>query len=443
MLTGTDDSALIARKDEGNEALSREAQLNLLREMADDYRQKVREIASQPKELEQQLERLDSTLRQHADQLASTEADYKAALLRRRDLRSRIEAGQERREEIDSLLERFDLLGRHYMSDLARLLAIEEAGTLFNVLGHGPCPLCGAAPEHQHQTAECEGDTDTIVAAARAEAAKIELLQVELAETVLGLKREAVNFDRRLPRLEGDLSSVTEEIQQLISPKLTQARNSFTGISEKRSEVREALTFNQTLQDIEQRRERLLATPEPDKASSVADGDLPSTIAQEFADTVEGILEYWHFPGGTKTFFDPKTRDLVIGGKHRAARGKGLRAITHAAFTIALLAYCRSRLLPHPGFVIVDSPLLAYRAPEGLAARTSDADDVELAGTNLDTYFYKMLLELPDDRQVIVFENTTPSDPILSRASTQFFSGNIELSPFGFFPPAEKPLTAS
>jgi hypothetical protein len=57
--------------------------------------------------------------------------------------------------------------------------------------------------------------------------------------------------------------------------------------------------------------------------------------------------------------------DFVIDGKPRGSRGKGLRAISHAAVTLGLLGYCQERSLPHPGFVVMDSPLLACFKPEG------------------------------------------------------------------------------
>ena len=78
----------------------------------------------------------------------------------------------------------------------------------------------------------------------------------------------------------------------------------------------------------------------------------------------------------------------------RGARGKGLRAIRHAAFTLGLLAHCRSNRTPHPGFVIFDSLLLAYRE--------SDGKEDDLRGTELKEQFYRYLQELTEDRQVIV-----------------------------------------
>ena len=38
-----------------------------------------------------------------------------------------------------------------------------------------------------------------------------------------------------------------------------------------------------------------------------------------------------------------------------------VRAILHAAFTLSLAQYCFDRDFPHPGFVVLDSPLVTYR----------------------------------------------------------------------------------
>src|SRR5262249_54340772 len=148
----------------------------------------------------------------------TTESGYRELANRRRDLRKRLEEGQDRQTEIGSLIERFELLDRHYMSDLARLRGIEEGGTLFTILGRGPCPLCGAEAAHHRSDAECDANVDAVVAAARKEIAKIEVLRRELADTVRGLRREGVGFKRRLPRLEQELHSVSGVVEQLTTP---------------------------------------------------------------------------------------------------------------------------------------------------------------------------------------------------------------------------------
>jgi hypothetical protein len=124
--------------------------------------------------------------------------------------------------------------------------------------------------------------------------------------------------------------------------------------------------------------------------------------------------------------FDLKARDLFINGKNRTSYRKDLRAITQAAFTIGLLEFCRRNETPHPGFVVLDSPLLSYREPD-------DAND-NLRETDLNSRFYAFIESLPDDRQVIVVENIdAPADVKASEQSIEFTRLDAK-GRYGFFP---------
>ena len=435
LLTGVDDSALIANKPKGAEEQSREAQLELIYQLLEEHRERLRKFTKKPEELEDQLERLESGLTRHSKQLATTDADYHQLAAERRDVRKKLEEARDRRSEIDGLLERFTLLGRHYVSDVARLRGIEEGGTLFEVLGQAPCPLCGAAPEDHRRTADCDGNIEAVVAAARSEIAKIELLQAELDATVTALKREASGFEKRLPKVEKELHSLSGAIEELIAPKLTKLRATYADLADKRGEVREALAIYKSIQDVEALKQQLENNEdEQQKEAAVSAGDLSAVVAEAFAQQVEQVLKEWHFPEAERVFFDAKSRDLVIAGKPRTARGKGLRAITHAAFTVGLLQFCKDKNTPHPGFVILDTPLRAYREPEGL--------EDDLSGTDLNVKFYDYLAAMPDDRQVIIVENTDPPAPITTRPQVVMFSKNPHFGRFGFFPPTPQPKSA-
>jgi hypothetical protein len=160
--------------------------------------------------------------------------------------------------------------------------------------------------------------------------------------------------------------------------------------------------------------------------SSTADVDLSTTMLDAFAMLVRDILKEWHFPSIDRVHFDMKVRDLIINGKTRTSFGKGLRAITQSAFTIGLMEFCRQNANPHPGFVVLDSPLLSYREPE-------NADD-DLSGTDLNNAFYKYLASLPNDRQVIIIENTDPPANIQSSPKSTKFTGIKSTGRFGYFP---------
>lgn len=426
LLTDTDDSALVASSKREPEELSRDAQLQLLDQLLDDYREQLKELTKSPKELSEQLEKIDASLRQHTEQVTTTETAFQQAAGKRRELRKKLEESRERRAEVGALLERFSLLDKHYASDIERLRAIEEGGTLFNILGSGHCPLCGAAPAHHRSDAECDGNIDAVVQAARKEIAKIEILRGELAATVHNLEREGASFDRKMPAVVQELDQISESVDRLISPKLSKLRVSYSEFADKRGEIREALALYATVQDMERRRADLEKGVEDEKAGALASADIPTTVAHSFAKNVEAILTGWHFPEAGDVYFDSKTRDLVIAGKSRSAFGKGLRAITHAAFTLGLLAFCRSRQTPHTGFVVLDSPLLAYREPDG----TED----DLRGTDLQEQFYAYLEGLLADTQVIVVENTNPPAAIIARDQSLMFSKNPHHGRYGLFP---------
>lgn len=428
LLTGIDDSALVPNTRREPEELSRQAQLQLLDQLLGDYRDRLKELTKTPKELEEQLRRIDTALHQHSSQVGTTETEFQRAAGKRRELRRKLEEGRERRAEVATLLERFNLLDRHYASDIERLRAIEEGGTLFNVLGSANCPLCGAEPVHHRSETDCGGNIDAVVDAARREIAKIEILRSELATTVQDLSSEGEALDRRMPDVVRELDAIAASVDELIAPKLSSLRKSYSDFADKRGEVREALAMYVTVQDMERRRVDLAKGVEAETAGVLASADIPTTVAHDFAKIVETILAEWHFPEAGDVYFDAKARDLVIAGKSRSAFGKGLRAITHAAFTLGLLSFCRVRKTPHTGFVVLDSPLLAYREPDG--------KEDDLRGTDLQEQFYEYLQGLPDDRQVIVIENTDPPVAIAERAQSLMFTKNPHQGRYGLFPHA-------
>lgn len=432
LLTGVDDSALAAGKTDNPEEQSKSAQLELLDELIKEYRTKVKDLAGPPKELNDQLDKLEGTMAAQTEALAESEAEFREISKRRRNVQRDIEDATNRLTEITALLERFKLLEDHYASDTDRLTAIAEAGNLFAALGTTTCPLCGASPDHQ-ATKDCGGDVENVVKAARAELEKIAQRRVELASTMTTLRKEAVAFERQLPKQEKRLGEYSEKIETLLSPNLRKLRSSYKTLADKSGEVREALSLFRTLQGFEDRRTQLEGTEDGDATN--ADGvatDLPTSAVDKFAATIEKILQTWSFPNAQRVHFDTKLKDLVLSGKNRIAFGKGLRAITQAAFSIGLLEYCRAHGTNHPGFVVLDSPLLSYKAPD--SGKGPDGGDDDLRGTDLKEKFYRYLISLPMDRQIIIVENTDPPVDVQGMQQVTHFSGTKGVGRAGFFP---------
>ena len=426
LLTGVDDSALVAAQPKSPEEQSRGAQLDLLDQLIGDYRRQVKELAGPRDELEDQLVRLDETMTSQGEQLAITEADYRDYSIRRRDVAKKLEDGRNRLGEVTALLDRFTLLEAHYRSDIARLQGIVEAGSLFGALSDATCPLCGSPPQHHRLADDCDGNVDRVVEASRAEMAKIVLRQAELTETIATLRKEAVTFERRLPGLEQNILTLAGEIDRVVAPNLRQLRTSYKTLADKGGEVREALAIHRGLRDLEDRKAQLEKEDEiVSGGANQSDVDLSTSTADKFATLVLEILKAWSFPNIERVHFDMKGRDLVINGKNRTSYGKGLRAITQAAFTIGLMEFCRRNDTPHPGFTVLDSPLLSYKAPEG----TED----DLRGTDLKDRFYTYLSDMQPDRQILIIENTDPPASVQADPQAPKFTGLAGVGRQGFF----------
>jgi len=135
LLPGIDDSALVKTKTNGARDPSRTAQLELLDQLLDEYRQRISALTDAPEELEDQLKRLEVSIEQQAASLASTEVDYRHLVDQRRDFRKRLEEGRDRRSEIDAFLERFTLLERHYVSTSRGYAVSRKVGHYSKCLG--------------------------------------------------------------------------------------------------------------------------------------------------------------------------------------------------------------------------------------------------------------------------------------------------------------------
>jgi len=95
----------------------------------------------------------------------------------------------------------------------------------------------------------------------------------------------------------------------------------------------------------------------------------------------------------TSIKFSKETSDFIINGQEREFYGQGYRAIIYTSFIVAVLKHLKT--MPHKiGFMMIDSPLNAYRAKDEKSENLSD---------NFYHYFKEESL---NGSQIIIFENT-------------------------------------
>jgi uncharacterized coiled-coil DUF342 family protein len=431
LLTGLDDATLEDQAIQQNETLvtrqNNRAKIEFIGELLRELQASLNGLEINRAQAEEQISQLEEQSERQQEILNQVQRNLNSRVERRCAVLEHIESWTDRINEIASLLSRFELLKEHYRIDLERLASIEESGSLFVHLERTLCPLCGALPHEQHQDEICDGDVASIVNAATAEIAKVRQLLEELDQTSEDLKIEAEELANQREQLEPELQILNQEIQEISSP-MWDAQNTFSELIKQSGEMQRIVDVFSRIEQMQQKRTSLIAEISELPSAVSSRVDLSASVLDDFAKTVQNLLQAWDFPGSDRVSFDETRRDLIIGGQLRTNRGKGLRAITHAAMTIGLMDFCKERNLSHPGFVVLDSPLLAYWKPE------ASEDKAILEGVELKEKFYEYLANNYNDSQILIIENEHPPANIEERIALTNFTGNPNEGRCGFFP---------
>ena len=426
LLTGVDDSALVPDTEKARVHDNASAKVELIDQFIADLSSEIGVVGVNRHEIDLQLGRLEESIETHRISLQQMQSRLDDSIAKRHDILKEREKISSRIDEINNLLARFNILKQHYVVDIERLLAIEESGSLFVHQEKAPCPLCGALPNEQHLEQTCEGDVNVIVESAKAEIEKIKRLSVELQQTMIDLRSESSELATRLSAVDARYKAIDNEIRETIAPGVGVVRTTYSDLIEKRGEVKHIVDLFARIDRLERQKSDLLKETGSSDHGVPLHTDLSKSVLIKLSQRVERMLKAWNFPSSNGVYFDESTIDFVIDGKPRVSLGKGLRAITHAAVSIALMEYCKDCNFPHPGFVVLDSPLLAYWAPEGM--------EDSLQGTDLKDKFYQYLTSNHNDTQVIIIENEHPTEAYADRISLTVFTKNPKYGRYGFFP---------
>ena len=402
--------------------------LGILDPMIAEVRRAIEDDGAPRSQLEADLRRLEEELAEVSETVTKSGERARAMMgERNRSLHAADKANREAVANRD-LQARFRLLRQHYEVDVRRLEFVMEGGHFFHQIAASHCPTCG-------QEIESGGDLDChpesaefldIEKAARAEIAKLSPrlkdLDVAIEEAVGREVAEEQIADQARKRAE----ALDREVEEVANPSATAARGRVADVTARRRSLEEQLLRFREL-------DRYLAARQQADAilGESVEGYRPGQDAETLtalAAQVEQLLLAWHFPVISDVRWERKADDLVIDGKQRRAYGKGVRAITHTGFTVGLMLHCLKHDTPHPGFVVLDSPLTPYKGAE------DEIDDPELTA-EVPPALLHSLATLELDAQTIIIENIAPLDSLRAEAVVHEFGGSDGLGRAGFYPP--------
>lgn len=423
MMTGEDDSAVVPLIKPKDFRTGRIANASMLQDMIDQLNAEIAADYPDTEELADQSNRINETLNRIETELSTARSSIRTLLDEKRQHSSNISAAERRSVDISLSLVSFEQLEAVYASDIKRLEGLEEAGFLLRRGASDPCPVCGAPPEAQQHSHGLE-EIEDVRAASEIEILKIKQQRGELIKTVDDTKTEATRLVASIQEMRRSLDDVEFKIAEA-TPNVDEQQRQLGEVITIRDHVRRGLDLLRRRDGYIKQREGVEASKPPKRDKAVQLG-ISTERAKELADVVSSVLGEWGFPGERQVFFDLNTFDLIIDGKERRNNGKGVRAITHAAFKVALLLFCRERGLPHPGFLVLDTPLLTYRDPMKSPGDSLTAEEQELRRTDLKERFFKHLGHIGDRAQFIVFENVDPPAGIEEYASVTAFTNDSD-----------------
>lgn len=424
-ITGVDDAAIITQEKPEQRKLRVEAEKNILERLIDNREARFKSYGVDIQALPGQRERLANAVNEASSLLAAQQSELNHAAEQRDKAWEKTQAIQSRRLFLGEQIKRLELLKEHYASDSARLESALEAGELFELLPQGLCPVCGHAPESSEHGEQTDQRLKEFQEACKAELAKITALSKDLSVGLEQMRDEDRHLMSQTEELSTIINNANTTINELMNRKVKSAETQLSEMLKLQSHLTEASFAANEVSDLRARysaaEQNLAIRLHPVKFTKKVE----AAGLVEFCQVIAATLKAWRFPGNNVGWSDEHL-DLIIGNENRGSLGKGRRAVTHAAFTISLMRYCRMKGLPHPGIVILDTPLNPYKGPDKTAT--------EGMNTEVQDAFYADLAADSSGDQVIIFENTEPAANLRNAMQYEHFSGTPGSGRAGFFP---------
>ena len=147
-------------------------------------------------------------------------------------------------------------------------------------------------------------------------------------------------------------------------------------------------------------------------------------------DEINKVLTDWKL-GFNSVYYDKENNDIRLNNKLRSEFGKGYRAIIRSAFMVGLINYCLKNDKFHPFFLVLDSPLTAFKAKD----IGKNANEEKIPEDIEQEFFISLAKDCAfKELQILVLENKDPKEILRENANLIHFSGNPTVGRYGFYP---------
>lgn len=427
MLSGQDDADVVSAERNDVIVARLRAKLGVIDALMKPLEDRLATPAS---ETEDSIDRVEAAIARISTVIDGSAQAHEALQVEREIALGQLQKAEGQIIAIDELLARYRLLESRYVSDLDRLDFIAEGAHYFGELQTVACPLCDQAMEDAHDHGAHGADVQL---AARAEAAKILALRTDLMGAIENVEARRIYQGALVGTARSTIERVDRDAQALMSPTLRDADVRLTRLVERRVMLEAARNDRDQLDSLKTMRQTIEREAAQPRSTAQTWEALPAKALEELCLEIEQVLTEWSWPGKGRVTFNQDAYDIVVDGQARQSHGKGVRGVLYSAFVIGLMHYCRARGRPHPGLVVIDSPLTAYSKVKSAGPGTSAVP----VDAGVEAKFWASLKRIGSEVQVIIVENKPPPEDVAKALSSVWFAGEfaIDGQRAGFFPP--------
>jgi hypothetical protein len=367
----------------------------------------------------EKMTELELVIKEHKKLIEQQEREHKILLDQYRALVN------EKTRILDNL-SKFRLLKKNYESDIERLDFIDQSHNFIDQLVKIKCPVCNSSMDNE----ENNQPKEIYFIAIDKEKKKLKAHLSDLHDTILDFENDLSDNDSliiekkfAINKLESSLQSQSLSISSIISE--------YESYQKIRDSIMEIKKGKKKVADMSDRINELSDKIDNTKSNlnKVEIKKLSDELMIEFSELIQMFLEKWQFINKEEVVtFNKTTTDVIVADKTKASYGKGARSIINSAFILSIMEYCISRGLPHPGFVILDSPLTTYKERD----KKQNAKNEDL-NTSVKESFFNYLTTYSNRNQIIIFDNELPPND-LEDITYHHFTGNKEIERTGFIP---------
>lgn len=387
IVTGIDDTNIPLIEDAGKENIRRSGVVDFLEKKKQSLQEKIDAIENDPNYKSYITSDSISLMLAHIKELREgisindSEITKNNAIIQRLKVKCFSDEAQ---------IAEFEKLKKHYSQEREKFHSLESYSDFLTQLPSVSCPVCGQLILPQVITPQ---NTDAVF---KHFSKKLSELSLKIHEITLSI----ADINERLALSKEQIRQL-HKVNGALAERISGHEKELKTLNKNISLIRHLDSMKKSLEIYKQElisvNSDIIAYSERVKGSSQATY-IDFSDYDMYCHEVETVLKSWGFGNETEVSFDPNSLDLLINGKERISWGKGYRAFIMSAMVIGLMRYCYENNRLHPGFVIIDSPLVS------LKERTKDPSG-QWIEDHLERNMVENILQEDCFHQVIIFEN--------------------------------------